>query len=217
MLNLPQPAARPTAASSGTSNAQPSSATELKKGSWKEIMARAAAAKDMKIPVAGTIVHKPKPQAEKQKKEWQKKLAEQRAAKADGKAPAAPEKAPANGKAAPIKGKAPIEPAKAGRRDLPLKSPALEKSKYSEPAPKRKLSERPPSPKRVKKESYSRYRYAEDYSDYSDESDMEATGFDILAEEERSTRNAVKEDLEQEKLEAEMRARKAAMKKGIKR
>jgi protein SPT2 len=42
---------------------------------------------------------------------------------------------------------------------------------------------------------------------------MEAAGLDILEEEERSRRNAIKEDIEQERIEKELAARKAAMKK----
>ncbi|TGZ83763.1 SPT2-domain-containing protein [Ascodesmis nigricans] len=57
----------------------------------------------------------------------------------------------------------------------------------------------------------SRYRYAEDYDD--DESDMEATGMDLLEEEERSRRAAIKEDqMEAKRLEEEAK-RKAALKK----
>ncbi|KAI5789136.1 hypothetical protein EDC01DRAFT_659197 [Geopyxis carbonaria] len=56
-----------------------------------------------------------------------------------------------------------------------------------------------------------RYRYAE--SDYDSDSDMEAAGADVLEEEERSRRAAIKEDQEQEKLEAQLAARKAALKR----
>ncbi|KAA8896281.1 hypothetical protein FN846DRAFT_277763 [Sphaerosporella brunnea] len=58
-----------------------------------------------------------------------------------------------------------------------------------------------------------RYRYAE--SEDESDSDMEAAGLDILEEEERSRRNAIKEDIEQERLEKELAARKAAMKKKL--
>lgn len=179
-------------------------------------MARAEAAKAMGAPVAGTIVHKPKPKAETQKKEWQKKLAEQRAAK-DGKTPTTstvPAKPAGKADLAVGKGKT-AAPSKPAKEVLPpYKSTIAKSSRNSEPPAKRKFSERPPSPKRAKKGSYSsKYVYAEDYSDYSDESDMEATGFDLLAEEERSTRLAIKEDLEQERLEARLAAQKAAMKK----
>jgi len=58
-----------------------------------------------------------------------------------------------------------------------------------------------------------RYRYAE--SDYESDSDMEAAGLDILEEEDRSRRNAIKEDAEQEKLERELAIKKAAMKKKL--
>ncbi|KAL7267929.1 hypothetical protein RUND412_009470 [Rhizina undulata] len=58
-----------------------------------------------------------------------------------------------------------------------------------------------------------RYTYYE--SDYDSGSDMEATGADIFEEEERSRRTAIKEDLEQEKLEKQLAAQKAAMKKKL--
>ena len=58
-----------------------------------------------------------------------------------------------------------------------------------------------------------RYRYAESY-DESD-SDMEAAGLDILEEEEKSRQRAIKEDMEQEKLEKQLAARKAALKKRV--
>jgi protein SPT2 len=58
-----------------------------------------------------------------------------------------------------------------------------------------------------------RYRYAE--SDYESDSDMEAAGLDILDEEEKSHRKAIREDLEQEKLEKQLAAKKAAMRKKI--
>ncbi|KAG0642675.1 hypothetical protein HOY80DRAFT_602060 [Tuber brumale] len=51
------------------------------------------------------------------------------------------------------------------------------------------------------------------YIDYDSASDMEATGADVLEEEERSRRVAAKEDAAQEKLERELAARKAALKK----
>lgn len=56
-----------------------------------------------------------------------------------------------------------------------------------------------------------RYRYAE--SDDESDSDMEAAGLDILEEEEKSRQRAIKEDMEQEKLEKQLAARKAALKK----
>lgn len=55
------------------------------------------------------------------------------------------------------------------------------------------------------------YRYS--YVDYDSASDMEATGADVLEEEERSRRVAAKEDAAQEKLERELAAKKAALKK----
>lgn len=58
-----------------------------------------------------------------------------------------------------------------------------------------------------------RYRYAE--SDYESDSDMEAAGLDILEEEEKSRQRAIKEDMEQEKLEKQLAARKAALKKRV--
>jgi protein SPT2 len=58
-----------------------------------------------------------------------------------------------------------------------------------------------------------RYRYADDYDDYDSGSDMEAAAFDVLEEEERSRRRAIKEDQEQEKIEKELAARKAAARK----
>ena len=58
-----------------------------------------------------------------------------------------------------------------------------------------------------------RYRYAE--SDYESDSDMEAAGLDILEEEDRSRRNAIKEDAEQERLERELAIKKATMKKKL--
>jgi protein SPT2 len=58
-----------------------------------------------------------------------------------------------------------------------------------------------------------RYRYAE--SDYESDSDMEAAGLDILEEEDRSRRNAIKEDAEQERLERELAIKKAAIKKKL--
>ncbi|KAI5849013.1 hypothetical protein BZA05DRAFT_401988 [Tricharina praecox] len=58
-----------------------------------------------------------------------------------------------------------------------------------------------------------RYRYAE--SDYESDSDMEAAGNDILEEEERARRHAIKEDIEQERLEKELNARKLATKKKL--
>jgi len=51
------------------------------------------------------------------------------------------------------------------------------------------------------------------YVDYDSASDMEATGADVLEEEERSRRVAAKEDAAQEKLERELAAKKAALKK----
>lgn len=57
------------------------------------------------------------------------------------------------------------------------------------------------------------YRYAE--SDYESDSDMEAAGIDILEEEEYARRHAIKEDIEQERLEKEHAARKAATKKKL--
>lgn len=56
-----------------------------------------------------------------------------------------------------------------------------------------------------------RYSYANSDSG----SDMEATGVDILEEEERSWRVAAKEDAEQERLEKRLAARKAALKKKV--
>jgi len=44
---------------------------------------------------------------------------------------------------------------------------------------------------------------------------MEAAGIDILEEEERARRHAIKEDIEQERLEKEHAARKAATKKKL--
>jgi protein SPT2 len=44
---------------------------------------------------------------------------------------------------------------------------------------------------------------------------MEAPGLDILEEEERSRRNAIKEDIEQERLEKQLAAKKAAMRKKL--
>lgn len=44
---------------------------------------------------------------------------------------------------------------------------------------------------------------------------MEAAGIDVLEEEERSRRAAVMEDQAQEKLERELAARKAALKKKL--
>ncbi|KAF8537909.1 hypothetical protein BDD12DRAFT_198394 [Trichophaea hybrida] len=55
------------------------------------------------------------------------------------------------------------------------------------------------------------YRYAE--SNYESDSDMEAAGLDILEEEENSHRKAIREDMEQEKLEKLLAAKKAALKK----
>ncbi|KAF8249095.1 hypothetical protein K440DRAFT_660459 [Wilcoxina mikolae CBS 423.85] len=55
------------------------------------------------------------------------------------------------------------------------------------------------------------YRYAE--SNYESDSDMEAAGLDILEEEEHSHRKAIREDMEQEKLEKQLAAKKAALKK----
>ncbi|CAZ79905.1 unnamed protein product [Tuber melanosporum] len=51
------------------------------------------------------------------------------------------------------------------------------------------------------------------YIDYDSASDMEATGADVLEEEERSRRVAAKEDAAQEKFERELAAKKAALKK----
>lgn len=44
---------------------------------------------------------------------------------------------------------------------------------------------------------------------------MEAAGNDILEEEERARRHAIKEDIEQERLEKELNARKLATKKKL--
>ncbi|KAF3938417.1 hypothetical protein ABW19_dt0201173 [Dactylella cylindrospora] len=62
-----------------------------------------------------------------------------------------------------------------------------------------------------------RYRYVEDDEDdyYSDSDDMEATGFDILEEEEFSRKTAVREDIEAERLERELAMKKAAKKKQV--
>ncbi|RPB02355.1 hypothetical protein L873DRAFT_453687 [Choiromyces venosus 120613-1] len=59
--------------------------------------------------------------------------------------------------------------------------------------------------------SFAKKRYS--YVDYDSASDMEATGADVLEEEERSRRVAAKEDAAQEKLERELAAKKAALKK----
>lgn len=56
------------------------------------------------------------------------------------------------------------------------------------------------------------YRYT--YRDETDsDSDMEATGIDILEEEELSAKRARLEDLEQERLEKKLAAEKAARRK----
>lgn len=60
-----------------------------------------------------------------------------------------------------------------------------------------------------------RYRYTYYESDCDSGSDMEAAGIDVLEEEERSRRAAVLEDQLQERLEKEMAAKKAAMKKKL--
>lgn len=59
------------------------------------------------------------------------------------------------------------------------------------------------------------YRYTYYESDYDSGSDMEAAGIDVLEEEERSRRAAVQEDQAQERLEKEIAAKKAAMKKKL--
>lgn len=217
------------AATAAKTNANPTASSTLKKGSWKEIMARAAEVQKAGIVAPGTIVHKPKV-AVKEKKEWQKKLAEERAAKERA------EKMKSEKGAPPASGKV-AAGSRAGKKEAPQKPeaparvivkapsildriPGAKRPTASRPlggASRRTPEGRPPSPKRTRREeSYSsRYRYVEDYSDYSDESDMEATGFDILEEEEFSTRNAIKEDLEEQKKEEEHARRKALLKKRL--
>lgn len=84
-------------------------------------------------------------------------------------------------------------PKKSPRDDYPSKSKS---SVYDRPKPRQQ----------------GRYIYKEDSTDYSD-SDMEATGMDIIEEEEISAKRARLEDLEQERLEKKLAAEKKARKR----
>lgn len=106
-------------------------------------------------------------------------------------------------------------PKKSSRDDYPSKS------KPSRPKPRQQYVSitQPPSTYLVnictsllKFYSRGRYIYKDDSTDYSD-SDMEATGMDILEEEEISAKRARLEDLEQERLEKKLAAEKKARKR----
>ena len=109
-------------------------------------------------------------------------------------------------------------PKKSSRDDYPSKSKS---SVYDRPKPRQQyvsISQLPSTYlvniciSLLKFHSRGRYIYKEDSTDYSD-SDMEATGMDILEEEELSAKRARLEDLEQERLEKKLAAEKKARKR----
>ncbi|KAF2099684.1 hypothetical protein NA57DRAFT_75187 [Rhizodiscina lignyota] len=227
-------ASKPTQSTSkplnGPLSASAASAAAPKKGSFAEILARAQAAQKS-APAIGNIKHKPtekmtrKERLLKEAEERRTKKLEARGARL-GKA---------RRSVSPEKGKATLGVTQKPKRepvDLGYKGtarPAASTTAYkgtmrpSGTASRGSASRSPAPPKpkeKIRMAGYASYSEHEDSDDemhsddWDDLSDMEAGAFDLEEEEMRSLRQARKDDIEEQKLENELK-RKKLERKGL--
>lgn len=118
----------------------------------------------------------------------------------------------------PVAGAATSSKSKLATVDSKVKTTAIRERDRSPPSRRGSREDGPPRGARAsiydrpKPSAGKRYVYREDTDS---DSDMEATGIDILEEEEISAKRARLEDIEQERLEKRLAAEKAARKKGM--